>query len=78
MSSFCGRRRMIEEGRKKGIKFVLPVDSIYDSPEEQLSFDVKGLTPGRHQVTLRATDARGNQAFENVFVTVEGPSAASK
>ena len=60
----------------KDWQFVLPVDNIYDSPDEQVSFDIKGLAPGRHQVTLRATDSRGNEAFENVFVTVEGPSAA--
>lgn len=45
-------------------------DSIFDSPEETVGFDVSGLSPGAHQVTLRATDGKGNQAFENVAITV--------
>jgi hypothetical protein len=54
---------------------VLPSDNIFDAPEERVSLTVPGLSPGTHQLTLRATDARGNQAFENVFVTVEAPAA---
>ncbi|MDB5173108.1 MAG: hypothetical protein JWN51_1881 [Phycisphaerales bacterium] len=56
-------------------QFVLPTNQIYDSPEETVSFTIKDLPPGRHQVTLRATDSKGNQAFENVFVTVQAPAA---
>jgi hypothetical protein len=37
---------------------------------------VPGLPGGSHQITVRATDAKGNQAFESVFVTVEGPAAS--
>lgn len=54
----------------------LPVDNIFDSPEEAMSFSVPGLKPGTHQITLRATDAKGNQAFQTVFVTVKSPVAA--
>jgi hypothetical protein len=54
---------------------ILPSDNIFDGPQETVSFSVPGLSPGSHQVTLRATDAKGNQAFENVVVTVEAPAA---
>ncbi len=54
---------------------ILPSDSIWDSPEETATFNVAGLTPGVHQVTIRASDAKGNQAFETVLVTVAAPTA---
>jgi hypothetical protein len=54
---------------------VLPSDNIYDQPEEAASFTVN-LSPGSHQVTIRATDAHGNQAFESLNVQVE--AAASR
>ena len=54
---------------------VLPADRIFDGPQEAVTFTVGGLSPGTHQVTLRAADAKGNQAFENVVVTVEPPAA---
>jgi hypothetical protein len=56
-------------------QMVLPVDNIFDSPEETVSFSTPELKPGQHQVTLRATDAKGNQAFQTVFVTIKGPVA---
>jgi hypothetical protein len=40
-----------------------------------VEFTVRGLSAGSHQVTLRATDAKGNQGFETVIVTVEPPTA---
>jgi outer membrane protein assembly factor BamB len=55
---------------------VLPEDGIFDGPDESVAFSLPGLAPGPHQVTLRATDAKGNQAFENVIVNVRGPAAA--
>ena len=54
---------------------VLPTDNIFDGPQEKVTFALPALTPGTHQLTVRATDAKGNQAFENVFVTVEPPAA---
>ncbi len=57
-------------------QLVLPTNQIYDSPEATVSFDIKSLTPGQHQVTLRSTDSQGNQAFENLFVRVDGPAAS--
>jgi hypothetical protein len=60
----------------KDWQFVLPTSSIYDSPTASISFDLQGLAPGTHQVTLRATDSKGNQAFQNVFVKVESPTAS--
>jgi hypothetical protein len=56
-------------------QMVLPVDNIFDSPDEAVSFSVPSLKTGQHQITLRATDAKGNQAFQTVFVTVKGPVA---
>jgi hypothetical protein len=54
-----------------------PLDIMFDGPQAPATFTIKGLSPGPHQITVRATDARGNQAFENVFVTIE-PAAVSK
>ncbi len=54
---------------------VLPSDKIADSPDEAYSFTIPSLASGTHQVTLRASDSRGNQAFESVQVTIEAPTA---
>lgn len=59
----------------KDWQFVLPTDQIYDSPEEKVAFSIRNLSPGHHQVTLRATDAKGNQSFENLLIDVQGPAA---
>jgi outer membrane protein assembly factor BamB len=53
---------------------VLPSDKIADSPQEKLDFSIAGLKPGPHQVTLRATDARGNNAISSVPVTIDAPA----
>jgi hypothetical protein len=50
---------------------VLPSDNIFDSPEEKVQFTVSNLSPGAHQITLRATDAKGNHGYETVFVNIE-------
>ncbi|HEX4125607.1 MAG TPA: hypothetical protein VHY37_12830 [Tepidisphaeraceae bacterium] len=62
----------------KDWRFVLPVSNIYDSAEARMSFDVPGLTPGKHQITLRATDTHGNQSFATVFVIIEPAHGAAK
>jgi hypothetical protein len=49
---------------------VLPSDNISDGPEENVVFSVSDLKPGPHQIAVRATDARGNQATQTVLVTV--------
>jgi hypothetical protein len=54
---------------------VLPSDKIADGPEEKLDFSIKDLKPGPHQVTVRATDARGNQTMQTIPVTVDSPAA---
>ncbi|MDP9175955.1 MAG: hypothetical protein M3O30_19125 [Planctomycetota bacterium] len=54
---------------------VLPVDNIYDSPDEKVSFAIKGLAAGSHQVTIRATDSHGNAALQTAVVKIEGPTA---
>ena len=51
-------------------QLVLPSNKMFDSPEETVSFTLRGLSEGAHQITLRATDAKGNQAFETVSVTI--------
>jgi hypothetical protein len=54
---------------------VLPSDKIADSPDEAYSFTIPGLGSGAHQITLRASDSHGNQAFETVSVKIEAPTA---
>jgi len=53
-----------------------PSDTMFDSPEAAANFTASNLSPGPHQISVRATDARGNQGFENVFVTIEAPTAS--
>jgi hypothetical protein len=53
-----------------GWQMVLPTDKIFDQPEESVAITVDDLTPGVHQITLRATDAHGNVAYQTVTVTV--------
>jgi len=50
---------------------VLPSDNIFDGPEEKVDFSISKLSPGAHQVTLRAGDAKGNHAYETVLVNIE-------
>jgi hypothetical protein len=50
---------------------VLPSDNIFDGPDETTRFNVTGLSPGPHQIALRATDVKGNQAHETIAVTIE-------
>jgi sugar lactone lactonase YvrE len=51
-------------------QLVLPSNKMYDSPEEAVEFALPGLSSGAHQVTLRATDSKGNQAYHTVLITV--------
>ena len=48
-----------------------PSDNIFDSPEETVSFQTAKLTPGSHQIAIRATDSLGNRSHTTVVVTVE-------
>jgi hypothetical protein len=50
---------------------VLPSDNIFDGPEEKVDFTIPRLAAGAHQITLRAGDAKGNHAYETVFVNIE-------
>jgi hypothetical protein len=59
-------------------QLVLPANGIYDSPDALVSFSIPNLTPGQHQVTLRATDVKGNAAFESLFVTIPAQASARK
>jgi outer membrane protein assembly factor BamB len=57
---------------------ILPSDKIADSPEENLDFSITGLKAGPHQVTVRVTDVKGNQALQTIPVTVDAPAAQEK
>jgi hypothetical protein len=50
---------------------VLPIDKMADSPQEQYRFVVEPLPPGVHVLSLRATDAAGNQAFQTLRVAID-------
>jgi hypothetical protein len=52
----------------------LPSDGIFDQPEETVNFTASNLSRGQHQITIRATDSRGNQSLANVTVNVGGPT----
>ena len=54
---------------------VLPVDNIFDSTDEKVSFTIKSLAAGSHQITIRATDSRGNQALQTEVIKIAGPTA---
>ena len=50
-----------------------PSDTMFDSPEAAATLTAVKLSPGEHEIAIRVTDNRGNQAFANVFVTIEKP-----
>ena len=50
-----------------------PSDTMFDSPESAATLTAAKLSPGAHEIAIRVTDNRGNQAFANVFVTIEKP-----
>jgi hypothetical protein len=50
---------------------VFSSDSIFDGPAESVSVRLGGLAPGSHQITIRAVDACGNQAFATVVVEMK-------
>ncbi len=52
-------------------KPILPDDLIFDSTSEQLTVKLSGLSLGRHAVTLKAVDSRGNQALTSTFIEVK-------
>ena len=49
----------------------LPDDLIYDSTSESITIKIPDLAPGRHAVTLRAVDSRGNAVYQALFVDVK-------
>ena len=48
-------------------------DTMFDSPESAATLTAVKLSPGPHQIAIRVTDNRGNQAFTNILVTIEKP-----
>jgi hypothetical protein len=57
---------------------VLPVDGIFDSLNEQVKFPLKDLSAGEHQVAIRATDVRGNQAMQSIVITIHSATAGNQ
>ena len=51
-----------------------PSGMLLDAPEATATFVAAGLTSGPHQLTVRATDARGNPAYQTVMVTIAPPA----
>jgi hypothetical protein len=45
-------------------------DSMFDSPDSAASLTVANLSPGPHEIAIRATDNRGNQAYQSVLVNI--------
>ncbi len=50
---------------------LVPLDDIFDSPNEAVSFTIDGLDPGPHRVALRVSDAQGNTRYVTLKVNVE-------
>jgi hypothetical protein len=48
-----------------------PSDTMFDGPESAASLTATKLSPGAHEIALRVTDNRGNQAFQSVYVTIK-------
>jgi hypothetical protein len=55
-------------------KAILPSDNIWDSPSQTAALTLSGLSPGQHQLSIRAADAHGNLAYASVVVTVNRPA----
>lgn len=55
---------------QEGWHLILPTDLIYDSTRETISFTISDLSPGRHTVTIRATDTSSNSRFTSGNVDV--------
>jgi hypothetical protein len=45
-------------------------DKIFDSPDEGVVCTIENLAPGPHQITLRASDDHGNQAYETIQLMI--------
>ena len=53
-------------------QLALPADDlIYDSTSERIRIIIPDLAPGRHAITLRAIDGRGNATYLALFVDIE-------
>jgi hypothetical protein len=48
-----------------------PSDTMFDSPDSAATLTAAKLTPGEHEIAIRVTDNRGNQAFQSVLVTID-------
>jgi hypothetical protein len=48
-----------------------PSDTMFDGPESAASLTATKLSPGAHEIALRVTDNRGNQAFQSVYITIK-------
>jgi len=50
-----------------------PSDTMFDSPDSAATLAAAKLSPGAHEIAIRVTDNRGNQAFQSDYVTVNYP-----
>ncbi|MFQ6049061.1 MAG: hypothetical protein ACE5K7_06825, partial [Phycisphaerae bacterium] len=50
---------------------VLPIDGIFDSPEEAVRFTIEGLSAGQHTIAIRAVDQQDNAGYAVLAVTIE-------
>jgi hypothetical protein len=50
-----------------------PSDTMFDSPDSAATLSVAKLSPGPHEIAIRVSDNRGNQAFQSVLVTIDKP-----
>jgi hypothetical protein len=50
-----------------------PSDTMFDSPEAAATLTAAKLSPGPHEIAIRVTDNRGNQAYQSVLVTIDKP-----
>ena len=50
-----------------------PSDTMFDSPDSAATLTVAKLSPGQHEIAIRVSDNRGNQAYQSVLVTVDKP-----
>ena len=52
---------------------MLPVDGIFDSRRETVSFEVGELKGGDHRIAIRVLDAQHNSRYEVLSIEITSP-----